>query len=336
MIGDAQPQYRGVAEPEGQAGQKADLRDVDRIQSPRRIDPISHRAAGENAGADIVPDRIAGEGGKRVDAVGNVGAADRANREQIIECQREITRRHEQAGQRNLSGFGVLDGLDDLVGVDAAQHVVKHIARDPDDRDADRNTQLMQDLLLAQKRDRPAYCFQHLDLELRSHVRPERDLARRKALMAATARRRSSATLPWYNVVARFGPEWNSLGVNKTRILQYIREEFMTPDAQFCCIRSDGRQTRLDLRHRECLCRYRDVSRQPRYSSRRRMARNHPVAQPRSDRAAGQIQREHHRGRGRANSRGGRGPARASAAATSAATSTASQRAVTFETPWPR
>jgi hypothetical protein len=26
----------------------------------------------------------------------------------------------------------------------------------------------MQDLLLAQKRDRPAYCFQHLDLELRS------------------------------------------------------------------------------------------------------------------------------------------------------------------------
>jgi hypothetical protein len=26
----------------------------------------------------------------------------------------------------------------------------------------------MQDLLLAQKRNRPAYCFQHLDLELRS------------------------------------------------------------------------------------------------------------------------------------------------------------------------
>jgi hypothetical protein len=26
----------------------------------------------------------------------------------------------------------------------------------------------VQDLLVAQKRDRPAYCFQHLDLELRS------------------------------------------------------------------------------------------------------------------------------------------------------------------------
>jgi hypothetical protein len=46
--------------------------------------------------------------------------------------------------------------------------MIKHVARDPDDGDADRNTQLMQDLILAQKRDRPAYCFQHLDLELRS------------------------------------------------------------------------------------------------------------------------------------------------------------------------
>jgi hypothetical protein len=27
-------------------------------------------------------------------------------------------------------------------------------------------------LLLAQKRDRPAYCFQHLDLELRSNGDP--------------------------------------------------------------------------------------------------------------------------------------------------------------------
>jgi hypothetical protein len=47
--------------------------------------------------------------------------------------------------------------------------MVKHVARDPDDGDADDNTQLVQDLLLAQKRDRPAYCFQHLNLELQSH-----------------------------------------------------------------------------------------------------------------------------------------------------------------------
>jgi hypothetical protein len=49
--------------------------------------------------------------------------------------------------------------------------MVKHVARDPDDRDADYNSQLMQDVLLAQKRDRPAYYFQLLDLELRSHER---------------------------------------------------------------------------------------------------------------------------------------------------------------------
>jgi hypothetical protein len=73
----------------------------------------------------------------------------------------------------------LFDGFDDFGDVDAAQHVKKHIARDRDDRDADRNTQLMQDLLLAQKRDRPAYCFQHLDLELRSNGDPLAKATRR-------------------------------------------------------------------------------------------------------------------------------------------------------------
>src|SRR5450759_125793 len=77
----------------------------------------------------------------------------------------------------------------------------------------------MQDLLLAQKRDRPAYCFQHLDLELRSH-----DDGGRANLAGA------SATLaPWHDVVACFEPEWNSLGVNKTRSFN-ILVEFMTPE----------------------------------------------------------------------------------------------------------
>src|SRR6202023_3884628 len=132
---------------------------------PGGIDAIAHRAAGKDAGADIMSDRIAGEGGERVDAVGNIAAADRPNREQIIECQREIAGGHEQRGQRNLAGFGLLDGLDDVVDIDAAEHMVKHVARDADYGDADCNRQLMQDLLLAQKRDRPAYCFQHLHLD---------------------------------------------------------------------------------------------------------------------------------------------------------------------------
>ena len=168
MIGDAEPEHRGIAEPEGEAGEKADLGDVDRVQPPGRIDAVAHRAAGEDAGADIVADRIGGEGGERVDAVGNVGAADRAHREQVVEGQREIAGGDEQRRQRDLARLGALDRLDHLVDVDAAEHVVEHVARDPDDGDADRNAQLMQDLLLAQKRDRPAYGFQHLDLEYRS------------------------------------------------------------------------------------------------------------------------------------------------------------------------
>ena len=90
VINDAQPQHRGVAEPERQAGQKADLGHIDRIQSPRRIDAIAHRAAGKDAGADIVTDRVAGEGRERGHPVGNIGAADGADREQVIKRQREI------------------------------------------------------------------------------------------------------------------------------------------------------------------------------------------------------------------------------------------------------
>ncbi len=95
-------------------------------------------------------DRIAGEGGQRVDAVGDIGAADGANREQVIEGQGEIACGDKQRGQHNLVGLGPLDGFDHLIGIDAAEHMVKHVARDADDRDTDHNTQLMQDLPLAQ------------------------------------------------------------------------------------------------------------------------------------------------------------------------------------------
>src|SRR5882757_5893863 len=106
VIGDAEPEHRGIAEPEGETGEEADLGDVDRVQPPGRIDPVAHRAAGEDAGADIVADRIGGERCKRVDAVRHMGVADRANREQIIEGQGEIARRHEQRRQPDLARLG--------------------------------------------------------------------------------------------------------------------------------------------------------------------------------------------------------------------------------------
>ena len=207
MIGDAESEHRGIAEPERQAGQKADLGDVDRVQPPGGIDAVAHRAAGEDAGADIVPDRIAGEGGERVDAVGNVGAADRAHREQVIEGQGEIAGGHEQRRQRDLARLGLLDGLDHLVDVDAAQHVVEHVASDPDDRDADRQ--------------HPACAGFASGAETRSPCvllpasRPRIAIPRRRR--PGELRRRAPRLLPGTDVVARFGPEWNSLDVNKNK-----------------------------------------------------------------------------------------------------------------------
>src|SRR5207237_8711808 len=94
--------HRRYAKTDGQAGQETDLGDVARVQSPRRINAITHRTAGKDAGADIVPDRIAGECSERVDAVGNLFAADRSDREQVVEGQGEIAGGDEQGGQDNL------------------------------------------------------------------------------------------------------------------------------------------------------------------------------------------------------------------------------------------
>src|ERR1700712_3777981 len=80
----------------------------------------------------------------------------------------------------------------------------------------------MQDLLLAQKRDRPAYCFQHLDLELRPNDDPLGESDQPSAADPA--------------VLARFGAEWNSLGANKTRsvnILSGVRVASCTVLLQF-------------------------------------------------------------------------------------------------------
>ena len=152
MVGDAEPEHGRIAEPERQPCEEADLGDVDRVQPPGGVDAIAHRAAREHAGADIVPDRIGGEGGERVDAVGNVIMADGSDREQVIEGQGEIARGDEQAGEQDLTRFGLLDGIEDVVDIDAAEHVEEHVAGDPDDEDADRNSHPVQDLFLVQKR----------------------------------------------------------------------------------------------------------------------------------------------------------------------------------------
>ena len=181
VIGDAQSEHRGIAEPEGEPGQEADLGDVDRIQPPGRIDPVAHRAAGEDAGADIVADRIAGEGGERVDAVGDVRYADRPHREQIVEGQREIAggRRTALASTIWRGSVSLIASITSSVSMPRSMWI-EHVARDPDDRHADHNARSYAGLASGAETNRPAYCFQHLDLELRSRsisMRLQRDLA---------------------------------------------------------------------------------------------------------------------------------------------------------------
>src|SRR5262249_56501451 len=90
-IENAGPARGGVYEPEGQPGHEADFRDLDGAQPPGRVDAVADRATGEYARAHVVPDRIAGEGGERGRPIRYVLAADRAQRKQVIEVQRQVS-----------------------------------------------------------------------------------------------------------------------------------------------------------------------------------------------------------------------------------------------------
>ena len=139
IVGNAQAEHRRVAEPEGQAGDKADLRHVDRGESPDRIDAVADRRTGEHARPDVVADRIAGEAGKRGDPIGHGIPPDRAQREQIIERQREIAGRNEQPGQEQVAQRRPSRRPHDLSHVDVVEHAIEHDRRDRDDGDAQRN-----------------------------------------------------------------------------------------------------------------------------------------------------------------------------------------------------
>ena len=141
MVGEAEAQHGDVAEPEGQAGDEADLGDLDGVEPPGRIDAIAHRAAGEDAGADVVADRIGGEAGERRDPVGHVLAADRAQREQVVERQREIAGGDEQRGDGDVAVFDRRHRGQHLADVDVVQLAVEHHRGDGDDDEAEENAE---------------------------------------------------------------------------------------------------------------------------------------------------------------------------------------------------
>src|SRR6516164_6361694 len=101
MPGHADAKHEGVAEPECQAGEKADLGDIDGAQAVLRIDAETDGTAGEDGGADIVADRVAREAGQCGDPVRYVFPADRSEREEIVEGQRAEGANHAQRGERD-------------------------------------------------------------------------------------------------------------------------------------------------------------------------------------------------------------------------------------------
>ena len=84
-------------------------------QAPGGIDAKPDRAAGEDRRAKIVPDRIADEARHRRDPIRHVAAADRAQREIIVERQRDVAGNDKPACLQDVTCRGRSQGDDDLV-----------------------------------------------------------------------------------------------------------------------------------------------------------------------------------------------------------------------------
>ena len=136
MPGHADAEHEQVAEPECQAGEKADLGDVDGVEAVIRIDPETDRAAGEHGGADVVADRIAGEARQRRDAIGHVFLADGPQRKEIIKRQRAKCADHAQRGERDMVRRDFGQRHQDHAGIDALEGADQGRDRKGDDEKA--------------------------------------------------------------------------------------------------------------------------------------------------------------------------------------------------------
>ena len=92
----AEAEHRCVAQPEGQSGDEAELGDIGGGQPPAGIDAVAHGAPSEDACAHIVADRIAAEASERGRPIRHITSSYGAEREQVVERQREIAARHVQ------------------------------------------------------------------------------------------------------------------------------------------------------------------------------------------------------------------------------------------------
>src|ERR1700737_4259178 len=139
--GHAEPEHEQIAEPEGEPREKADLGDVDGVEAEIRIDPKSYRAAGEDGGADIVADRVAGETRERCDAVRHVSLAYSPQCEEVIEGQGAERADHTQRGELDVVRRYFGQRGQDHAGIDTPEGADQGRDRKSDDEETRRDSE---------------------------------------------------------------------------------------------------------------------------------------------------------------------------------------------------
>lgn len=150
--GDAEPQNGDIAQPEGQAGNEADLGDINRPEPPGRIDAIAHRTAGKDGEAHIVPHRIGAEPGHGGDAIGHVLLVDGAQGEPVIQGQGGIGAGHHEKGDGHMHRVLRRERLGHIRPGEILKHVIEHPARKADDDEGENETEAMKANPIAQER----------------------------------------------------------------------------------------------------------------------------------------------------------------------------------------
>jgi hypothetical protein len=87
-----------------------------------------------------VPDRVAGEARERGDTIRHVVAANRTQREQIVESKRQVSRSNEEAGNNERTPVGRIERVEKRFEIEVAEDVVEHHHGHDDDREAEGET----------------------------------------------------------------------------------------------------------------------------------------------------------------------------------------------------
>jgi hypothetical protein len=86
----AEPECRQVAQPECEAGQKADIRHLENAEAMMRVDSIANQRCDQRDRSETVCNRIAGKTCQCCDPVRDIGTPYGPKRQQIVDCQASV------------------------------------------------------------------------------------------------------------------------------------------------------------------------------------------------------------------------------------------------------